>query len=486
MKKFPFLLFLTLILVLLTAHISTAQTALLDHAIDSLIKKNQMDTTIGTSIGVIIKNPQTGVLIKKYYHLGEKNRTTHAAPDSTTVYQIGSVTKTFTAMVMAHMLRNNLIKRNDRIQSYLSDTISIPYWINGNDTTFITVLDLVTHYAGLVDSPDNTFYPYTLSKMFSYLDTCHLMWKPDSLWSYSNLGFATLATGLTKKAGRDSIEQLFTQWITDSLGMTSTKITRTPDMISRSARGYVKNGSNWVLADSNKSTWPAFDGAGAIRSTIKDMTRYMEFQMKMLNSTLNPLADTMHKRIKPIQGQLNSWQGMAWQQHHMNHIPTLPWVIAKDGGTPGYNSFIAFYTDSSNLSKGGVVILTNSGTTASYENSVKIQNFSQELLSFIYPNYSVGVHQVNTTVPQRFNLQQNYPNPFNPSTKIKFELPSASLVKITVFDQLGKEVQVLVNQSLSAGIYETEFNASSVTSGVYYYKIEAGDYSQTKKMMLVK
>ena len=73
-------------------------------------------------------------------------------------------------------------------------------------------------------------------------------------------------------------------------------------MISRSARGYVKNGSNWVLADSNKSTWPAFDGAGAIRSTIKDMTRYMEFQMKMLNSTLNPLADTMHKRIKPIQG----------------------------------------------------------------------------------------------------------------------------------------------------------------------------------------
>lgn len=485
MKKSP-VLFLILILILLSAQSSYTQTALLDHAVDSLIKKNQMDTTIGTSIGVIIKNPQTGLLIKKYYYLGEKNRTTHAAPDSTTVYQIGSVTKTFTAMVMAHMLRNNLIKRSDRIQSLLSDTISIPYWVNGNDTTFINLIDLVTHYAGLIDSPDNTVYPYTLAKMFSYLDTCNLMWKPDSLWSYSNLGFATLATGLTKKAGRDSIEQLFTQWITDSLGMTSTKITRTPDMISRSARGYVKNGSNWVLADSNKSTWPAFDGAGAIRSTIKDMTRYMEFQMKMLNSSLNPLADTMHKRIKPIQGQLNSWQGMAWQQHHLNHIPTLPWVIAKDGGTPGYNSFIAFYTDTTNLSKAGVVILTNSGTTASYNNAVKIQNFTQELLSFIYPNYSVGVHQINSTVPEKYNLHQNYPNPFNPNTKIKFDLPKASLVKVTVFDQLGREVQVLLNQKLSAGVYEAEFNALAIPSGVYYYKIEADDFSQTKKMLLVK
>jgi len=465
---------------------SNAQTAQLDRAIDSLIKSNSMDTTIGMSIGVVVRNPHTGLYIRKFYYKGEKDRTTHLPPDSTTVYQIGSVTKTFTAMIMAHMLRSNMIKRNDRVQSYLSDTIRIPYWINGSDTTFISVIDLVTHFSGLIDEPNNTSYPYTLQRMFSYIDTCHLLSKPDSLWLYSNLGFGTLATGLTYKAERDSIEQLFTQWITDSLGMTSTKITRTPDMITRSAKGYIKNGANWVLADSNKSTWPAFNGAGAIRSTIKDMTRYLEFQMKMLNTTLAPLADTMHKRIKPIQGELNTWQGMAWAQHHLNHQPNLPWMIFKDGGTPGYNSYIAFYTDSATQSKAGVVVLTNSGTTGNYNNAAKVGNISSQILSFIYPNYISSVKQINTTIPDKFVLHQNYPNPFNPFTKIKFDLPKSSLVKVTVFNQLGKKISELVNQNLTAGSYETDFNAASIPSGVYYYKIEAGSFSLTKKMLLIK
>jgi CubicO group peptidase (beta-lactamase class C family) len=485
MKKIPLLL-LILTSFFFNVKSSDAQTAALDHAVDSIFKARMIDTTVGTSIGVIIKNPQTGLFIKKLYNFGQKNRTTHEAPDSTTVYQIGSVTKTFTAMIMAHMLRSNTIKRNDRIQSYLSDTISIPYWINGNDTTFITVIDLVTHFSGLIDTPENTSYPYTLARMFSYIDTCHLLSKPDSLWLYSNLGFATLATGLTYKAGRDSIEQLFTQWITDSLGMQSTKITRTQDMILRSAKGYIHNGSGWVLADSNKSTWPAFNGAGAIRSTIKDMTRYMEYQMKILNSSLNPLTDTMHKRIKLIQGKENTWQGMAWAQHHLNHQPTLPWVTFKDGGTPGYNSYIAFYTDTATQFKAGVVILTNSGTTPSFNNSGKVQNITLDLLSYIYPKYGVGVHQISTEVPDRYILQQNYPNPFNPTTKIKFELPKSSFVKITIFDQLGREVNTLVNQELNAGSYETEFIGSNIASGIYYYKIAAGEFFQTKKMIIVK
>lgn len=485
MKKLS-LIFLIFIFLFINIENSRSQTAVLDRAVDSIYKAVMIDTTVGTSIGVIIKNPQTGLFIKKLYNFGQKNRTTHEAPDSTTVYQIGSVTKTFTAMIMAHMLRSNLIKRSDRIKSYLSDTISIPYWINGNDTTFITVIDLVTHFSGLIDTPDNTSYPYSLTRMFSYLDTCHLLSKPDSLYLYSNLGFATLATGLTYKAGRDSIEQLFTQWITDSLGMPSTKINRTQDMILRSARGYIHNGTGWVAADSNKSTWPAFNGAGAIRSTIKDMTRYMEYQMRLTNSSLNPLIDTMHKRIKMIQGKLNTWQGMAWAQHHMNHQPTLPWIVFKDGGTPGYNSYIAFYTDSATQFKAGVVILTNSGTTTSFNNSGKVQNITLDLLSYIYPKFGVGVQQISTTVPDRFVLQQNYPNPFNPVTKIKFDLPKSSLVKVTVFDQLGRQVGILVNQNLTAGSYSVDYNASLNSSGVYFCKIEAGDFSDTIKMLLVK
>lgn len=485
MKKLLFLLFISFFCSGFI-DLTYSQTASLDRAVDSLFKANMVDTSVGTAIGVIIKNPQTGVFIKKYYCFGEKNRETHVAPDSTTVFQIGSVTKTFTAMIMAHMLRNNLIKRNDRINPVLAPFVSIPYWRIGNDTTFITFLDLVTHYSGLIDEPNNVSYPYTLQRMYSYLDTCHLLSKPDSLWLYSNLGFATLATGLTVKAGRDSIEQLFSQWITDSLGMTSTKITRTQDMINRSAKGYIKNGSgSWIVADSNKSTWPAFNGAGAIRSTIKDMTRYMEYQMRLVNSTMNPLLDTMHKRIKPLPG-LNTWQGMAWAQHHLNHQPSLPWTIYKDGGTPGYNSYIAFYTDTATDFKAGVVILTNSGTTANFNNAQKVENITMNILSFIYPKYGVNIRQISSVSPDKFILKQNFPNPFNPVTKIKFELPKASFVKLTVFNSVGREVKTIISQNLSKGSYETDFSGEDLPSGVYFYKIKTADFTETKRMMLIK
>ncbi len=104
-------------------------------------------------------------------------------------------------------------------------------------------------------------------------------------------------------------------------------------------------------------------------------------------------------------------------------------------------------------------------------------------------NYSdgpVGITQTGNEIPKHFALMQNYPNPFNPVTKIKFDLPKASFVKITVFDVLGREVSIIANQNMDAGSYETDFNATALPSGVYFYKIEAGEYTQTRKMLLVK
>ena len=96
------------------------------------------------------------------------------------------------------------------------------------------------------------------------------------------------------------------------------------------------------------------------------------------------------------------------------------------------------------------------------------------------------VNQIGTGVPTKYNMEQNYPNPFNPSTSIKFALPKASNVKITVFNMLGQVVSVPVNENKSAGFYEVKFNGSNLASGSYYYRIEAGSYVETKKMMLIK
>jgi hypothetical protein len=98
----------------------------------------------------------------------------------------------------------------------------------------------------------------------------------------------------------------------------------------------------------------------------------------------------------------------------------------------------------------------------------------------------IGIKQISEQVPGHFSLSQNYPNPFNPSTKIRFDIPKQALTRITVFDILGREVKTLVNEELNAGKYEVDFNASAYSSGLYFYRIEAGDYVEVKKMVLVK
>jgi hypothetical protein len=92
----------------------------------------------------------------------------------------------------------------------------------------------------------------------------------------------------------------------------------------------------------------------------------------------------------------------------------------------------------------------------------------------------------NNGIPSVFALEQNYPNPFNPTTDINYQIAKESPVKITVFDILGKNVATLVNEKKTPGFYKVEFNASNLASGLYFYKIEAGDFTDVKKMMLVK
>jgi hypothetical protein len=85
-----------------------------------------------------------------------------------------------------------------------------------------------------------------------------------------------------------------------------------------------------------------------------------------------------------------------------------------------------------------------------------------------------------------YGLLQNYPNPFNPTTKINYQIPELSFVTLKVFDVLGREVTILVNEELNAGKHEATFNASGISSGIYFYQIKANNYIQTKKMILMK
>ena len=102
----------------------------------------------------------------------------------------------------------------------------------------------------------------------------------------------------------------------------------------------------------------------------------------------------------------------------------------------------------------------------------------------------IGIQNISTEIPSAYSLEQNYPNPFNSMTNVKFQLKSGMLnggnAKIIVFDILGKEIKELVNEELSPGTYQVNFDGSNLTSGIYFYRMTAGDFIETRKMILIK
>ena len=96
------------------------------------------------------------------------------------------------------------------------------------------------------------------------------------------------------------------------------------------------------------------------------------------------------------------------------------------------------------------------------------------------------MNSINNNNNREVTLSQNYPNPFNPSTKISFNLPHESNVKLAIYDMTGREIATLVNNRLSAGNHQYDWNASSFASGVYFFKITAGSFSEVRKMNLIK
>jgi hypothetical protein len=107
----------------------------------------------------------------------------------------------------------------------------------------------------------------------------------------------------------------------------------------------------------------------------------------------------------------------------------------------------------------------------------------------IYANSELimtGVTPGGTGVPAAYFLSQNYPNPFNPTTRILFDIPRSGIIRISIYDILGREVAILIDQLMNAGSYKIDFDATAISSGVYFYKLQADGFSDTKKMIIMK
>lgn len=187
--------------------------------------------------------------------------------------------------------------------------------------------------------------------------------------------------------------------------------------------------------------------------------------------------------------------GLTWQQKNSGTTNTLRSVYFQtldSGVVVGDNGTVRMTTN------GGETWFTdpffNSPSTRNYRFVSLVNNTFRTFMagsdSLFYvsndPVTFTGVTLISSEVPDQFSLNQNYPNPFNPVTNIVYSVSSSGNVKITVYDINGREISVLTDEFHSPGIYKTEWNALAYTSGVYFYRIEAEGFTDTKKMMLIK
>jgi hypothetical protein len=200
------------------------------------------------------------------------------------------------------------------------------------------------------------------------------------------------------------------------------------------------------------------------------------------------------------------------------HAQTLPWIcvdevtgyvwiVFYDGRNyptgSRYDTYVARSTDGGSTFQN--VKVSNSSTStltgfwlgdyigiSAYNNKVRpiwttsVGMGNSNLWTAIIDTFTIGVQAISSEIPIKFSLFQNYPNPFNPTTSIKYQVKSLKNVKFIVYDIMGKEIETLVNEKQTPGTYEISWDGTNYPSGVYFYKLSTGDFTDTKKMLLIK
>ncbi|HUC39783.1 MAG TPA: serine hydrolase [Gemmatimonadales bacterium] len=267
--------------------------------------------------------------------------------DTGGVFEIGSITKTFTATILADMVARGEVRLDDPVSKFLPSSAHIP----ARGGKQITLLDLATQSSGLPRmpsnmtprDPSNPYADYTVDQMYTFLAGYELPRDIGATYEYSNLGVGLLGHALALKAGM-SYEQLVTRRILAPLGMRESAITFTPAMKAKLAPGHDADGKvvpNWDL--------PTLAGAGALRSTTRDMLTYLAANLDTTTALGRAMRDAHTPRREA--GNPSMRIGLAW------HILSRPAgsIVWHNGGTGGYRTFTGFDP----VRRVGVVVLSN-------------------------------------------------------------------------------------------------------------------------------
>lgn len=308
---------------------------------------------VGVSIG-FIHGEKSG-----YYSYGEVVEGEMIEPNPSTLYQIASITKTFTTLLLADMVTRGEVGLDDAVSTCLPVNISVP----GRPGRNITLLDLATHTSGLPPVPDNLapadelnpYADYTVEMLYDFLAGYALEVEPGRQYRYSNLGISLLGHALALKAGK-SYEDLVVERVCRSLGMEDTRITLAQQQLQNLAQGYWSEWNESLIPPSffHEAVPPwdtgIFSPAGGLYSNAKDMIAYISANLGLRDTQMSAAFDLVHTLCREAYTSMTiclGWHGMAYEGIE---------VLMHHGGTFGFNCDVVFSKEDGV----GVVILSNS------------------------------------------------------------------------------------------------------------------------------
>ena len=331
----------------------------LQNAINDIAEKY---VNVGAMVGII--NKQQDELILSY---GTKTINSNDPPDENSVFDIGSITKTFTAILAAGEYLSGTIQ-DDTVGHYLpTDKVTMPT----KEETQITFINLLTHTSGIPRTPhetgstfplpagynsENPYAAYTTDEVYDYLTNyCELEFTPGTWWEYSNTSFGLVGHVIGLVDGT-SYQTVLQRNIFDVLGMDNSSLFLTSQQQSNLALGHNSNNNIVSFYTAND----IFQGCGMIKSNLSDMLKYLEANLGLTDTPLRNAMDVTYQVVLH-QGSMGD-QGLAWW---ILDLEDGQKIIYSAGGTNGHSSFIGFNQQSLT----GVIILLNSNKhdTASIE-----------------------------------------------------------------------------------------------------------------------
>jgi len=487
------------------------------NVLDALLQ--QIKTTynlVGMTVSVA-KNNQ--IVFTKGYGLRDVAR--NLTMNDSSQYRIASVSKTITAIALMKLYENGAFSLDDDISQYLGFQLRNPVF----PTQVITIRKVLSHTSSLRDGTGYDGFladsysqnpPPSLSALLTPAGSYYTgnMFSssqgPDNnYFTYSNINYGVIGT-LIERLSNKRFDIFCRENIFEPIGMNASFNVDDFSSVNNIAVLYRRTGSNWI---------PQLDNYGGVKPPPRNLSAYVTGSNGLLFAPQGGLRvsgtdlakilillkdggiyngvrilndSTVSQMLIPVWAYNgsngNNYYGIfntyAFGCHRTTELLPGETLFGHPGEAYGLISDIYF----SEVKDYGIVFITNGGQWGygAYSGwyNVEEQVFTKVLQQL--NNLPMDVKETGEVLLPGFSLDQNYPNPFNPATVISYSLVTEGNVTLKIFDILGNEIAVLINEVKEPGKHSIEFNASKLSSGLYFYELRSGEIVISKKMMVVK